>query len=150
MINNLQGGEMVSRVAHNHEVGGSSPSPATKSASDPGSSPALVAGRERATVSPEAVARVLAELENAADFLRSSYLEARIVKGLEEAVIRTQSPWVDRIGAATYCCCSLSEIDRAARAGAFNTYLRGGTPMFLKKDLDEAITLQIWPKRRAA
>lgn len=109
-----------------------------------------VTRRERASVSPEAVARVLAELENAAEFLRSSYFEARVEQAIAAAVVRSQSPWLDRAGAAAYCQCSTSEIDRAAAAGAFKTHLRGGTPLFRREDLDEAIALGRWPKRRAA
>lgn len=176
MTNNLQGGERVSRVAHNHEVGGSNPSPATNvsphgvvhngggltvragepplqsvspvSAPDkqPGEAAALVAGRERAAVSPEAVARVLSQLEHAAEWLGSPYLEGVIERALAGAVQRANSPWLDRAGAAAYCQCSVSDIDRAA-GKAFTKYFRGGTPLFRKDELDTAIADGRWPKR---
>ncbi len=172
MTKNLQGGEKVSRVAHNHEVGGSNPSPATTvsphgvvqngagltacadeqplqsgppvSAMKAASS--LVAGRERAMVAPEAIARVLAELQHAAKWLGSHYLEGVIERALAGAVQRANSPWLDRAGAAAYCQCSVSDIDRAA-GKAFTKYFRGGTPLFRKDELDTAIADGRWPKR---
>ncbi len=170
----LQGGEKVSRMAHNHEVEGASPSPATISlphdktgvqeggltaepqplqstlrAFAPKNAPALVAGqRAWSTEGEDAVGHAVAELEAAAAFLKSRYLEGLIEQTLFAAVQRANSPWLDRAGAAAYCQCSTSELDRVAAAGVIKTYLRGGTPLFRRADLDETISTGRWPKRK--
>ena len=92
--------------------------------------------------------RVLSELEHAAEFLKSRYLEGLIEQAIFAAVQRAQSPWLDRAGAAAYCACSTSELDRAAKRKVFKTYLRGGTPLFLRQELDAVIEDGLWPGRK--
>lgn len=174
----LQGGEAVSRHAHNVEVEGSTPSPATNnsrhgvvqngggltvradepplqsappvSAMEKEYRPSLVAGRERAMVSPEAIARVLAQLEQAAELLGGRYIEGLIEQTLTRAAREACSPWLDRAGAAAYCRCSTSEIDRQAALGVLSAYARGGTPLYRRDDLDDAIRSGRWKKRNQA
>lgn len=139
----LQGGETESRMAHNHEVGGATPPPATTLRGN-----ALVAGQERERAADGvAVARVLAELEHAAAFLKSHYVETLIERAVGAAVERANSRWLDRQAAAAYCRCSLTELDRARKLGVFPEHLRAGTPLFLREDLDAAILKGHWPKR---
>lgn len=139
----LQGGERVSRVAHNHEVAGASPAPATTLVRGE----ALVAGQERGAADGAAAARVLAELEQVAAWFKSAYVEALIERAVAAAVERSGSRWLDRAAAAAYCRCSLTELDRARKLGVFPEHLRAGTPLFLREDLDAAILKGKWPKR---
>jgi hypothetical protein len=60
------------------------------------------------------------------------------------AVIESQSPWVDRAGAAARWRCSESEIDRAAKQGVLVRFTRGQTSIFSKEQGDEAIKSGEW------
>jgi hypothetical protein len=84
------------------------------------------------------------KLDAAAAFLTSPRLVAQLVEGMQSAVIRAHSPWLTRKDAADYARCSTSEIDRAAKAGFLPVYQRGGTPMFRRDDIDEAISAGKW------
>ena len=88
--------------------------------------------------------RAVADFENAADFLRGPHFEAIVSKALQHAIVAAQSPWLDRRGAAAYCRCGISSIDRAVAEGIIHRYERGGTPLFLKSELDEAIRGGRW------
>ena len=92
----------------------------------------------------ERAARAVADFEHAADFLKGPYFEAVVGRALAATVQAQQSPWVNRAGAAARCHCSVSEIDRAKAAGIITCYQRGGTPLYLKHDLDEAIRGGRW------
>lgn len=96
----------------------------------------LAARLERATV--------LAE--SASQYVASSYFERLILKAIGEAIQSANSPWVDRAGAAAYCRCSKSEIDRAADAGVFKRDFIASSPRFRKADLDAAIAGGKWRK----
>ena len=96
------------------------------------------------------IARVVAQLEASAAFLNSRHIEGLIEQTLARSAGRAQSPWLDRAGAAAHCACSTSEVDRVAALGVFKTYLRAGTPLFRREELDEVIASGRWPKRRAA
>ena len=78
-----------------------------------------------------------------------AYMQAQLVEAHERAVIRCQSPWLNRADAAAHCRCSTSEIDRAANAGIVKRYLRAGTPLFKRAELDEAIESGKWEGRKA-
>lgn len=93
--------------------------------------------------------RAVADLESAAAFLRSSYFEGLVARQLAAAVTAAQSPWLDRAAAAAYARCSVSEIDRVAALGVFQTYPRGGRPMFKRSEVDAAIATGKWPAQRA-
>jgi len=95
---------------------------------------------------PGAVSAAVSELQAAAEFLRSPFFTAQVVQGIQQAAARAVSPWVDRAGAAAYALCSVSEIDRAAKAGVITKHERVGTPMFLKAEIDEAIRAGKWGK----
>lgn len=97
-------------------------------------------------MSPD-IARLLCDLEQAAEFLKSRYIEALIEKAIGQAMQRANSPWLDRAAAAAYCHCSVSEIDRAAVANAFPTHHRAGTPLFRREEIDQAIVRGTWQKR---
>lgn len=96
------------------------------------------------------VSAAVAELNGAAEFLRSPFFTAQLVQGIQQAAQRAASPWVDRAGAAAYALCSTSEIDRAAKAGVITKHERGGTPMFLKAEIDEAIRSGKWKRNLTA
>lgn len=61
--------------------------------------------------------RAIADLESAGAFLRGPFFEAVVCKAVAASIAATQSPYVDRAGAAARWRCSESEIDRAAKAG---------------------------------
>lgn len=94
----------------------------------------------------ERAERAIADFESAGDFLRSPFFQAMVNRALEAAVTAAASPMVDRVGAAAFCRCSVSEIDRAARAGIIKRYERCGTPIFLKEELQKAITSGKWKR----
>lgn len=94
------------------------------------------------------IAACAAQFEAGARYLTSALFQAHIAEALRDAVIRAQSPWVNRDGAALHCCCSVGEIDRAKKVGTIKVHLLGETPRFLKSELDEAILSGKW--RRAA
>lgn len=95
----------------------------------------------------QALRRVACEVQASAEWLRSPYMEGLLAQAVGEALMRSQSPWADRRAAAAYAHCSPSEIDRAANAGIFKRYLRAGTPMFRKEEMDEAIAKGRWTRR---
>lgn len=78
----------------------------------------------------------------------TAYELAEVKESVAGATARALSPWADRAGAAAYCQCSPSEIDRAADAGVFKRYKRAGTPMFKKAELDAALENGTWLKRK--
>jgi hypothetical protein len=86
-------------------------------------------------------------VQASAEFLSSEYLVARLCEAVESAQMAANSPWLNRKAAAAYAQCSVSELDRAADAGAFRRYVRSGTPLFRKDEIDAAIADGIWPKR---
>ena len=88
--------------------------------------------------------RAVSDFENASTFLRGPFFEAQVAKALQAAVVAGQSPWLDRAGAAAHCRCGLSSIDRAVAEGIIKRYERGGTPLYLKSELDEAIRGGRW------
>lgn len=88
--------------------------------------------------------RAIADLESAGAFLRGPFFEAVVCKAVKESIAATQSPYVDRAGAAARWRCSESEIDRAAKAGVLTKLNRGGTPLFLKEQGDDAIRNGWW------
>lgn len=91
-----------------------------------------------------------ARVEAAAAFLQSPYLVARIVEGMQQAVIRVTGPWLDRHDAAAYSRCSVSEIDRAANVlKIFKRYQRGGSPLFKRSEIDAAIESGKWTPGKA-
>ena len=94
-----------------------------------------------------AVSGAVAELNAAAEFLRSPYFTAQLVQGLQRAAAEATSPWLDRASAAAYARCSTSEIDKAAVQKFFTRYERGGTPLFLKAEIDAAIKNGNWRKK---
>ncbi len=95
----------------------------------------------------ESAARVAA----AAAFLTSPYLVARLCEAMQAAVIRAQSPWLNRQDAADYCRCGLSEIDRAANVlKIFKRYNRGGSPVFKRSEIDAAIEGGKWTPGKSA
>lgn len=107
----------------------------------------MLVGHSQLHASGEAIARAVAELECATDTIRSRQFAALFEQATMAAAARANSPWVDRAGAAAYCYCSVSEIDRAVARQVFTKYERGGTPMFKKTELDAAIESGKWPKR---
>lgn len=88
--------------------------------------------------------RAIADLESAATFLRSPFFQAQMESAVRAAVVESQSPWVDRAGAAARWRCSESEIDRAAKAGILTRLERCETPLFEKAQGDEAIRAGKW------
>lgn len=86
----------------------------------------------------------VAKLESAAAFLNSPYFVAQIVEGMQAAVIRAQSPWLNRKDAAEYVRCSTSEVDRAAREGIITKHERSGTPLFERSEIDAVIKAGNW------
>lgn len=86
----------------------------------------------------------VAKIEAAAAFLQSPFLVAQLIEGMQQAVVRVHSPWLTRKDAAEYARCSTSEIDRSCREGIIKRYDRGGTPMFQKAEIDEAIRSGKW------
>lgn len=77
-------------------------------------------------------------------------LRDTIATAVKEATLSASSPWCNRVAAAAYAQCSTSEIDRAANAGTFRRYMRGGTPVFKKAEIDRAIERGEWLRRKAA
>lgn len=88
--------------------------------------------------------RAVADIESVATFLRGTFFQAQMEAAVRIAVFESQSPWVDRAGAAARWRCSESEIDRAAKAGVLVRHERGGTPLFAKEQGDEAIRTGKW------
>ncbi len=112
---------------------------------------AVVAGPEvqaffRTEVAPEAerLNGAVAELEVAARFLSGRYFAGEILREVRLAVVQGLSPWLSRSDAAAYARCSESEIDAAARRGVLTKYLRKGTPLFQKREIDAAIQEGKW------
>jgi hypothetical protein len=93
--------------------------------------------------------RAVADLEAVAAFLKGPFFQAQMGQAVRQAVIESQSPWVDRAGAAARWRCSETEIDRAARAGVLVRLERGDTPLFLKEQGDEAIRTGKWKLNKA-
>ena len=93
--------------------------------------------------------RAVADLEAVAAFLRSPFFQAQMERAVRAAVMDSQSPWVDRAGAAARWRCSESEIDRAAKAGILTRLERSETPLFEKAQGDDAIRAGKWkfPKK---
>lgn len=93
---------------------------------------------------PNDIHSAVAQLENATRYLTSPFMVAQMVEGLQAAVIRANSPWLNRKDAAEYARCSVGEIDRAARAGFIPTHNRGATPLFKRVEIDDAISGGRW------
>ena len=92
-----------------------------------------------------------AKLVATVQFLEGPFFAAQLVEGMQAAVIRSTSPWLNRKDAAEYARCSTSEIDRAGEERIITKYMRGGAPMFLKSQIDEAIRSGVWsPGRKKA
>lgn len=51
---------------------------------------------------------------------------------LRDEIARSASPWCDRAGAAAYCACEVSTIDKAANRGEIKRHSIGSKPMFRK------------------
>lgn len=96
----------------------------------------------------DAILTSAAKVEAAATFLQSPFLVARIVEGMQAAVIRVNSPWLNRQDAADYARCGVSEIDRVAAAGLITKFMRGGTPLFKRSEIDSAIESGKWMKQQ--
>lgn len=96
-----------------------------------------------ATVADE-IARAVAQLEGSIQFFQSRYIETLIIRTIETTLQRAVSPLCDRNGAAALAMCDVSQIDRAAKAGIIQAHYRGGTPLFEKADILEAITSGRW------
>ncbi len=64
---------------------------------------------------------------------------AEILQELKAHQERLASPWCGRRGAAAYCDCSTSLIDREAAAGRIPVHGGLGDPRFKKSDLDRWI-----------
>ena len=90
------------------------------------------------------VGGLLARLEIAANYIASPMFVAQITQAHGAAVVRANSPWLNREDAAEYARCSASEISRAADAGFFTKHQRGGSPLFLKAEIDAAIIEGRW------
>ena len=86
----------------------------------------------------------VARVDAAARFLQSPMLVAQIIEGMQAAVVRANSPWLNRKDAAEYARCSVSEIDRAADKHFLQRYFRGGVPLFQRTEIDEAIKSGKW------
>ena len=86
----------------------------------------------------------VAQLEAAARFLQSPFLVAQLMEGMEKALVRAHSPWLNRKDAAEYARCSTSEIDRAADKHFIQRYFRGGVPLFNRAEIDAAIRTGAW------
>lgn len=96
----------------------------------------------------QAILTSAARVDAAAKFLQSPMLVAQIIEGMERAVIRAHSPWLTRKDAAAYAGCSASEIDRAGAAKVLRRYQRGGTPMYHRADIDDAILSGRWANKQ--
>jgi hypothetical protein len=94
--------------------------------------------------------RAVADFEAVTAFLRGPHFEAAVGEAVRAAVLESQSPWVNRKGAAAWWRCSVDEIDRAARAGVLVRLERGKTPLFEKAQGDEAIRTGKWKLRNVA
>lgn len=90
--------------------------------------------------------RGLCDVEAAGAFLRGPYFEAVVCRSVRQAVVEAQSPFVSRADAAARWRCSTTEIDRAVKAGVLTKLTRGGTPLFLKQEGDDAIREGKWRK----
>lgn len=99
---------------------------------------------ESATNPDAAILATLAKLEASAKFLQSEFFMARLLEGQRVAAIQVSSPWLDRNAAAAYAYCSVAEVDRAANEGIITRHQRGGSPMFEKVEIDEAIRNGAW------
>ena len=100
---------------------------------------------EVAQHNPDAlVLAAVAKLTAAGNFLQSEFFVSRLLEGMRLTAIEVSSPWLDRKAAGAYAHCSPQEIDRAATAKIITKHQRGGAPMFLKSEIDEAITTGKW------
>lgn len=88
--------------------------------------------------------RAIADLEAVAAFLKGPFFQAQMQRAVQSAVIESQSPWVDRAGAAARWRCSVTEIDRAAKAGILTRLERCETPLYDKAQGDNAIRAGAW------
>ncbi len=95
----------------------------------------------------ERIERAIADFEATAAFLKGQFFQNQMAAAVRSAVIESQSPWVDRAGAAARWRCSESEIDRAAKAGVLTRRERGNTPLFEKEQGDTAIREGKWKIR---
>jgi hypothetical protein len=94
----------------------------------------------------------VAKVEAAAAFLTSPFLVAQLLEGMHAAVISAHSPWLNRKDAAAYARCSTSEIDRVsnpkdaveARFPILKKHMRGGSPVFERAQIDDAIRSGRW------
>lgn len=86
----------------------------------------------------------VAKIEAAAAFLQSPFLVAQLLEGMQAAVIRANSPWLTRKEAAEHARCSPSEIDRAASKQILKRYMRNGTPLYQRAEIDAAISTGKW------
>ena len=93
------------------------------------------------------LAVAIAEVRAAAEFLHSPYFVGELIAAAHRAGIHAQSPWMDRATAAAYCHCGLTTIDAAVRDGAFARYMRAGTPLYRRDEIDAAITEGRWLRR---
>lgn len=87
-------------------------------------------------------------LVSAAEYLTKPTFFNQLAHRHEQAVIRSNSPWLTRADAAAYWGCSVAEVDAASRNGILTKYMRVGTPMFLKTEGDEAIKSGKWTKTK--
>lgn len=92
----------------------------------------------------ERAERAVADLELVTSFLKGSFFQAQMAAAVRAAVVESQSPWVDRAGAAARWRCSPRELDRAVKSGVLVRYERGGTPLFEKAQGDEALRSGRW------
>lgn len=93
--------------------------------------------------------RAVADLEAVAAFLKGPFFQAQMGQAVRQAVIESQSPWVDRAGAAARWRCSETEIDRAVRAGILTRLERSETPLFDKAQGDDALRSGRWKYGKA-
>jgi hypothetical protein len=84
---------------------------------------------EQLTVLAKAIAQELQQAGPTAADRNSEPTRATL-----EQLQRLESPWTDRAGAAAYCSCDVSLIDRAANHGDIKRYRGNGKPMFQKSD----------------
>lgn len=88
--------------------------------------------------------RAVADMESVAAFLRGPFFQAQMEQAVRAAIVESQSPFVDRAGAAARWRCGVDEIDRAAKAGILTRLERSETPLFEKAKGDEALRAGLW------
>lgn len=92
----------------------------------------------------DTILKSVARVDAAVNYLTGEHLTAQLIEGMQAAVIRASSPWLNRKDAAEYLRCSPSEIDRAGAQGFVTIYKRGGSTLYRRDELDAAIREGKW------